>query len=258
MSHGQSSRPPSARWQRCTAGSPAYGMLAASAPARYRRRPGNSTRLAKGWPPSNCAATSPRRTATGCGTTPSARSSPGGSTSPRRDANREQPEIPTRPAVARPSLFLETFQRPAGAVGPRLPRLNSVNPGTQQGTRPAASRRAHQPNSSVANSPGAWLIFAVELKTPGHHRELPDERPLYGGAPGGDSLRVRRDRIEVGDRRLDACGPAARRSATTADRSASAQCTAVLRPSAPAPTTTTLASTRSVCRSLLTDGPPQG
>ena len=49
--------------------------------------------------------------------------------------------------------------------------------------------------------------------------------------------------------RPDACDPAVCRSATTTDRPASAQCRAVLRPSAPAPITTTSASTSPVCPS---------
>ena len=65
--------------ERCTAGSPACTTPAGSAPAPYPRRPGNSTPHAKGWPPSNYAASSPPNTASTCGTTPSAPSSPGGS-----------------------------------------------------------------------------------------------------------------------------------------------------------------------------------
>ena len=48
--------------------------------------------------------------------------------------------------------------------------------------------------------------------------------------------------------RPEACDPAVWRSTTTTDRPASAQCRAVLRPSAPAPMTTTSASIRPLCR----------
>ena len=48
--------------------------------------------------------------------------------------------------------------------------------------------------------------------------------------------------------RPEACDPAVWRSTTATDRPASAQCKAVLRPSAPAPITTTSASTRPLCR----------
>ena len=53
--------------------------------------------------------------------------------------------------------------------------------------------------------------------------------------------------------RPEACDPAVWRSTTTTDRPASAQCRAVLRPSAPAPMTTTSASTRPLC--LKPNGP---
>src|SRR5260370_1127025 len=52
--------------------------------------------------------------------------------------------------------------------------------------------------------------------------------------------------------RPDACDPAVSRSTTTTDRPAIAQCSAVLRPSAPAPITTTSAFMTSVC---LQNGP---
>src|SRR5579864_2988717 len=67
-------------------------MPTGSAPAPYPTQPGNSTPPAKGWPPSNCAALSLPRTATGYGTTLSAPWSLGGSTSPPA---RHPPETPS-------------------------------------------------------------------------------------------------------------------------------------------------------------------